>query len=130
MFLHSIFVFVLFFKQKMAYELRISDWSSEVCASDRIGFVLQGLGAGGSERIVSLLCNHFAAQGWTVTLFAFEDRDTTPYYPHHPAVRIMPLGMKSEKMPLFGALKAVRARVELHRKGLEVAPPHRPTPFP
>src|SRR3546814_8165234 len=45
---------------------------------------LQGLGAGGSERIVSLLCNHFAAQGWTVTLFAFEDRDTTPYYPHHP----------------------------------------------
>src|SRR3546814_15288457 len=35
----------------------------------------------------------------------------------------MPLGMKSEKMPLFGALKAVRARVELLRKGFEVASP-------
>src|SRR3546814_9155258 len=83
-------------------------------AKPHIGFVLQGLGAGGSERIVSLLCNHFAAQAWTVTLFAFEDRDTTPYYPHHPAVRIMPLGLKSEKMPLFGAFKAVRARSAEH----------------
>src|SRR3546814_3301218 len=27
-------VFVFFFKQKTAYELRISDWSSDVCSSD------------------------------------------------------------------------------------------------
>src|SRR3546814_4905286 len=27
-------MFVLFFKQKTAYELRISDWSSDVCSSD------------------------------------------------------------------------------------------------
>src|SRR3546814_8154149 len=26
--------FVVFFKQKTAYELRISDWSSDVCSSD------------------------------------------------------------------------------------------------
>src|SRR3546814_20867789 len=88
-------------------------------AKPHIGFVLQGLGAGGSERIVSLLCNHFAAQGWTVTLFAFEDRDTTPYYLHHPAVRIMPLGMKSEEMPSFGTHQAVRARGAQLRKRTE-----------
>src|SRR3546814_16550436 len=62
-------------------------------AKPHIGFVLQGLGAGGSERIVSLLCNHFAAQGWTVTLFAFEDRVTTPYYPHLPTVLLLPLAI-------------------------------------
>src|SRR3546814_253566 len=28
------FCFVFFFKQKTAYELRISDWSSDVCSSD------------------------------------------------------------------------------------------------
>src|SRR3546814_8381570 len=28
------FFFVLFFKQKTAYEMRISDWSSDVCSSD------------------------------------------------------------------------------------------------
>src|SRR3546814_5679319 len=30
----SFVVFVLFFKQKTAYEMRISDWSSDVCSSD------------------------------------------------------------------------------------------------
>src|SRR3546814_11396278 len=32
-FLHFCFVF-FFFKQKTAYEMRISDWSSDVCSSD------------------------------------------------------------------------------------------------
>src|SRR3546814_3755684 len=30
----SVLVSVLFFKQKTAYELRISDWSSDVCSSE------------------------------------------------------------------------------------------------
>src|SRR3546814_21110829 len=30
----SICMFVFFFKQKTAYEMRISDWSSDVCSSD------------------------------------------------------------------------------------------------
>src|SRR3546814_11061129 len=29
--------FFFFFKQKTAYEMRISDWSSDVCSSDLIG---------------------------------------------------------------------------------------------
>src|SRR3546814_6757237 len=33
------FVFVFFFKQKTAYEMRISDWSSDVCSSDLVGLV-------------------------------------------------------------------------------------------
>src|SRR3546814_5716056 len=32
--LFSILRFVFFFKQKTAYEMRISDWSSDVCSSD------------------------------------------------------------------------------------------------
>src|SRR3546814_4695308 len=35
------FVF-FFFKQKTAYEMRISDWSSDVCSSDLV-FVVAGL---------------------------------------------------------------------------------------
>src|SRR3546814_8009114 len=33
----SLFVFFFFFKQKTAYEMRISDWSSDVCSSDLPG---------------------------------------------------------------------------------------------
>src|SRR3546814_10191359 len=35
-----LFVFV-FFKQKTAYEMRISDWSSDVCSSDLAGVRIQ-----------------------------------------------------------------------------------------
>src|SRR3546814_10253652 len=31
--------FCFFFKQKTAYEMRISDWSSDVCSSDLINLV-------------------------------------------------------------------------------------------
>src|SRR3546814_1867642 len=41
------FDFFFFFKQKTAYEMRISDWSSDVCSSDlsrdRIPFLDQGV---------------------------------------------------------------------------------------
>src|SRR3546814_7132751 len=30
----SLYFFLFFFKQKTAYEMRISDWSSDVCSSD------------------------------------------------------------------------------------------------
>src|SRR3546814_3709255 len=33
------FVVFFFFKQKTAYEMRISDWSSDVCSSDLLGAV-------------------------------------------------------------------------------------------
>src|SRR3546814_9954744 len=38
-------VFFFFFKQKTAYEMRISDWSSDVCSSDLVWATL------GSERL-------------------------------------------------------------------------------
>src|SRR3546814_9917225 len=34
--------FFFFFKQKTAYEMRISDWSSDVCSSDLMVFVGDG----------------------------------------------------------------------------------------
>src|SRR3546814_6224243 len=40
------FVFVFFFKQKTAYEMRISDWSSDVCSSD---LRRRGVGAEGQR---------------------------------------------------------------------------------
>src|SRR3546814_11311130 len=45
---------VLSFKQKTAYEMRISDWSSDVCSSDLASFIAHaaavGIAAGGHRR--------------------------------------------------------------------------------
>src|SRR3546814_6374147 len=52
-------VFFFFFKQKTAYEMRISDWSSDVCSSDlhpeRTGFahLFEHLMFGGSVNIAN-----------------------------------------------------------------------------
>src|SRR3546814_10616262 len=46
MFLYCTLLF-FFFKQKTAYEMRISDWSSDVCSSD-----LVGIGAGALVRYI------------------------------------------------------------------------------
>src|SRR3546814_9126338 len=43
--------FVCFFKQKAAYEMRISDWSSDVCSSDLCGVPLPDLRAQASRRL-------------------------------------------------------------------------------
>src|SRR3546814_2021565 len=38
--METVFVVFFFFKQKTAYEMRISDWSSDVCSSDlKAGFI-------------------------------------------------------------------------------------------
>src|SRR3546814_4228749 len=42
-------VCVFFFKQKTAYEMRISDWSSDVCSSD-----LDGVGRDGGEVLLEI----------------------------------------------------------------------------
>src|SRR3546814_14780841 len=39
-------IHIFFYKQKTAYEMRISDWSSDVCSSDLVEAGLQGNGRG------------------------------------------------------------------------------------
>src|SRR3546814_7734664 len=51
--------FIVFFKQKTAYELRISDWSSDVCSSDLGGGMLLLVAA------YLLLCARSHGRTWT-----------------------------------------------------------------
>src|SRR3546814_7624410 len=47
-------VFFFFFKQKTAYEVRISDWSSDVCSSD---LIVVGRRAGAARRPTTIARN-------------------------------------------------------------------------
>src|SRR3546814_9456734 len=53
------FFYVLcFFKQKTAYEMRISDWSSDVCSSDLAARQHADVGAGGGNRAERVARQH------------------------------------------------------------------------
>src|SRR3546814_8452093 len=45
-----LFVVFFFFKQKTAYEMRISDWSSDVCSSDLFAIERRGVDAVDIDR--------------------------------------------------------------------------------
>src|SRR3546814_6767986 len=60
-FVVCVYIFIFFFKQKTAYEMRISDWSSDVCSSDLLSlchpvFYLELLRIGGGlNRVRNLV---------------------------------------------------------------------------
>src|SRR3546814_10572204 len=68
--------FFFFFKQKTAYEMRISDWSSDVCSSD--------LCAVDSERITLTKSSefHFNLLFLLVTIMILL-RSSSPIFSHH-----------------------------------------------
>src|SRR3546814_4291985 len=51
---------VFFFKQKTAYEMRISDWSSDVCSSDLPGSDDEGRAMQGKLDPAKLMADFFA----------------------------------------------------------------------
>src|SRR3546814_10413879 len=52
--LYGWFVVFFFFKQKTAYEMRISDWSSDVCSSDLTDQSVAGRHVGLGYEVVTL----------------------------------------------------------------------------
>src|SRR3546814_4771922 len=64
-----------FFKQKTAYEMRISDWSSDVCSSDLVfGTVGIDMIAGPSEILI--ICDGSTPADWiAMDLFSQAEHD-------------------------------------------------------
>src|SRR3546814_9226081 len=69
---------VFFFKQKTAYEMRISDWSSDVCSSDLASvtaYAKRAAQPGGTGYISAVRCIFVAT------------KCPIPGYPHQSAIR-------------------------------------------
>src|SRR3546814_5906674 len=63
----KILIIFVFFKQKTAYEMRISDWSSDVCSSDLTRK---------SQRVGQIL----PCPGCSIKLARFRRKDTQPFF--------------------------------------------------
>src|SRR3546814_9758374 len=53
-------LFFFFFKQKTAYEMRISDWSSDVCSSDLLAKEFYGCDPDAQFSVPSQVREHFS----------------------------------------------------------------------
>src|SRR3546814_652887 len=94
----GVVVFFLCFKQKTAYELRISDWSSDVCSSD---LLMASVGLSGRAFIPLLSSFACAIPGImaTRTIEDPKDRLTT--------ILIAPLMTCSARLPVYAVIIAV-----------------------
>src|SRR3546814_1718123 len=90
-----ILVIVFCFKQKTAYEMRISDWSSDVCSSD-----LQSIPAG-SRRIRIRTCQPAAASA------------RTRWRPMKPVAPVMATTGASATAPGSGGTHALECTFEI-----------------
>lgn len=58
-------------------------------------FVIAGLGAGGAERVISLISAAWVAQGWRVTILAFDRPDEPVYHDFDPRVDLRRFGVST-----------------------------------
>lgn len=88
-----------------------------------IVLVVAGLGAGGAERVISLLTGDWAARGRIVTIVAFDPRDAPIFHRLHPAVRVVRLGISPGGCKRLKGLWAVARRYRALKKTLGALEP-------
>ena len=69
-------------------------------------FVIAGLGAGGAEKVISLISGAWVAQGWRVTILAFDAPEDPIYHRFDPRVEIRRFALSTAG----GGLKAMLAQ--------------------
>jgi len=89
----------------------------------RITLVIFSLVAGGAERMMAAMANHWAEKGWTVSLLTLDSGKEPPFYPLHPAVRHSPLALASVAANPFQALRSNIHRIRRLRAAIRETQP-------
>ncbi len=61
----------------------------------RVIFVVAGLGAGGAERVISLISANWAASGNDICIIAFDGPDDPVYHPFDPRIHLIRLNLST-----------------------------------
>ena len=85
----------------------------------QLTLVTWSLSAGGAERVMSRMANHWAERGWRVTLLTF-DGSEPPFFELHPAVRYRPLGLTMSRASIRGMATLLR----ILRRSIKESAPH------
>jgi GalNAc-alpha-(1->4)-GalNAc-alpha-(1->3)-diNAcBac-PP-undecaprenol alpha-1,4-N-acetyl-D-galactosaminyltransferase len=57
----------------------------------KLTFVISSMEAGGAERVLSILANHWAEEGWDITILTFTDAPS--FFDLHPSIKYTPLSI-------------------------------------
>ena len=89
----------------------------------KVAIVLSGLGAGGAERVVNIIANHWAERGWSIAVVTLDPPGTSSYYRFDPRVSIRWLGLPPRPQNKLRAARAICRRITALRRVLsEISP--------
>ena len=63
----------------------------------RLTFVISSMEAGGAERVLSILANHWAEKGWNISILTFTDAPS--FFDLHPSIKYFPLSIHRRALP-------------------------------
>ena len=85
--------------------------------------IIPALTAGGAERVMSIMANHWAALGQTVTLLSLDDGSQPPFFELHPGVHHRCLGLLADSTTPLDALFNNLQRLRVLRRALREEAP-------
>jgi glycosyltransferase involved in cell wall biosynthesis len=81
--------------------------------------VIQSLGPGGAEKVISVLANTWAEKGWPVTLLTLDNGMEPSFFPLNPAIKNVALGLPAGESSGLKAIWRNLRRVLLLRRALK-----------
>ncbi len=89
----------------------------------RVVLVIYAVNAGGAERVMATMANHWAEEGREVVLFTFDHGERPPFYALHPGVVHRRLGLAGKSTSLRSSFINSLRRVHVLRAAIKAAQP-------
>lgn len=88
----------------------------------RITMVIASMAAGGAERVMSLLANHWAQKGWQISLITFDAADGD-FFTLDGRINRVALGLMGNATSLISAVSGNLQRIRALRKAIRATQP-------
>jgi GalNAc-alpha-(1->4)-GalNAc-alpha-(1->3)-diNAcBac-PP-undecaprenol alpha-1,4-N-acetyl-D-galactosaminyltransferase len=89
----------------------------------KVTLVIYALEAGGAERVMSIVANYWATQGWKVTLIILADATKPAFYQLASEIELHHLGIIGDSPNLLALLRTGWSRIEILRSAIVASQP-------
>ncbi|MBD2577200.1 glycosyltransferase family 4 protein [Oscillatoria sp. FACHB-1406] len=86
--------------------------------------VINSLGAGGAERVLSIMANYWAEKKWKITLLTFDDGREAPFYELDNHINHIPLNIASNSFDFLAAIGNNVKRLKRLRSAMSHSKPN------
>ncbi len=84
----------------------------------KLTLISSSLEVGGTERVMSILANYWAARGWKVTILTFDPGYSEPFYDLDNRIDLLPLGISGRDNGLVGTITNNLRCIQILRKAI------------